>query len=675
MPNLRIRPAGFILVTLVTSLAGIALVTDLSRVDDWLLAALDRGVRPEWVATVEAVANFKTLPVLFGIWVFLFAIAVLRRRWLPALALMVVPLLAFIGRGVRDAVLVRGWRGAPGEVIADLDEAVAAPAGHLTGAILLYGFVILYATAIRQRWLRWSVRASCALLLAALGFIRMARGTQQPTEVLLAYLLGGLLLVALVAVYRRIDAAAGHLPFALSGVIPHDEREQHVHAATSIVLFDADTVAKVYNPGFVPRAAYWLAFQAPFAYEYNRDALEASVQRRNLARMLTEYWFGAPRVARALGVAQHHGRLALVSERVEGSKPRDPAAARRFLLDLKQRFDDAGLPTWQIDTRQPSALENALEREDGSHVVIDLESGMVFPLASWRSWGRALRRGHLPMFDSVYFDVTREYVECHADAMRARFGETWLAELRETIDAGERAALAWYAAEPRLWGKLIDVRGWKPRMQARLEDGREKAMAFAQDAIGTWEREGRLTRNEADELRDELQRPGVQSVAPHLGAHIVITVFLRFPFGSLARCLWTLWAMILATLRLIARRSSIATWRTEFGIHNPLIALLALIPSAGAFAYLASKPMIENRLLLRVTLDAVLLKIPVKLYERSRLRAVILMEREAGSRGEAPSPMTRSGRARAQGASHVADSQSAAEVQVSTATVRRETLT
>jgi hypothetical protein len=59
-------------------------------------------------------------------------------------------------------------------------------------------------------------------------------------------------------------------------------------------------------------------------------------------------------------------------------------------------------------------------------------------------------------------------------------------------------------------------------------------------------------------------------------------------------------------------------------MHHPLVILLSAIPGFGAFAYLAAKPVRSNRLLVRVTLDAVLYKVPWRLYQRSRMRRLIV---------------------------------------------------
>ncbi len=238
--------------------------------------------------------------------------------------------------------------------------------------------------------------------------------------------------------------------------IAHDEASPHAHALTSLILFrDDGTVAKIYDPGLIPRLLYRLAFQAPFPYAANPAALEAAVHRRNLAGMLTEYWYGERRVARAIGIEEIAGRRAIVSEFISGTAPRDVAAARAFLRDAAYRFDDVGLPSWQIDPRQPRAIGNIIERPDGGFTIIDLESGLVSPLASPRAWMRAIRRGSVPLFDEVYFDLTRQYVDREADRMRAAIGDAWLERLRGLLDAAETAEQIWHCGEPRIWRSLL----------------------------------------------------------------------------------------------------------------------------------------------------------------------------------------------------------------------------
>lgn len=427
------------------------------------------------------------------------------------------------------------------------------------------------------------------------------------------------------ALYHRVRVVVSRLAIIHAAYVPHDESKPHAHALTSTILFNGATVSKIYAPGLVPRAIYWLAFQAPFPYVRNQAALRAAVLRRNLAGLLTEYWYGSNRVATALGIDAINGRYAISSEFVPGGPPSNRAAARHFLFDLADRFDEAGLPTWQVDPRQPRALDNLIETPDGVYHIIDLESGLVSPLASPRAWWRAFRRAQVPLYDDVYFDLTRAYIDRHAADMRARMGDAWVGWLRTTLDRGEAEASAWHAGEPRIWSRL--ARGLQRpfrrhrRVPAESEQARaSRAQRWLAGSIATWETEGRLTPDEAVQVRAELDEPQVLAVLPHFGVHLAIGIVLRFPIGSIMRATYTLVNLLLATGRLLLRRIDRATWRQSFGIHSPLVILIAGMPGIGTFAYLASRPLRSNHLLLRVGLDAVLMKLPKRVYERTGLR-------------------------------------------------------
>ncbi|MEZ4570726.1 MAG: hypothetical protein R2849_10445 [Thermomicrobiales bacterium] len=93
-------------------------------------------------------------------------------------------------------------------------------------------------------------------MILVAGFDRIWEGAHWPTDVLAAYSLGGLLLIGIVAAYRRIDIAAGHLPFVKAAYVKHDENREHAHALTSTVFFNGNSVSKCLRTGL--RAASWL---------------------------------------------------------------------------------------------------------------------------------------------------------------------------------------------------------------------------------------------------------------------------------------------------------------------------------------------------------------------------------------------------------------------------------
>jgi membrane-associated phospholipid phosphatase len=611
----------------------LALLRAVQRIDPPLL---DTVLRPiDWAASSEGG---------IAIWVAMLAALLAARWWLPALALFVVPVGGLINEGF--GLLGNHVRPTAAEVERVIGEtnAPSFPSGHVAGAVMLYGLLFVVADRITYRPVRLAVKAATLTVIATIGFARLWYGAHWPSDVVAAYALGGMVLLPTLAVYRRLDASVGRLPFIRAAVPAHDEATPHAHALTSLVLFDEKTVDKIYAPGFLPRAIYWAAFQAEFPYLRNQAALRAAQHRRNLAALLTEYWYGSPRVARVTGIDRRADGYAVTSERVDGHAPSDRAAAKAWLRDLRGKFEAAGLPTWQIDPRQPRAVDNVLETADGRYMIVDLESGLVAPIASLRTWKRAVRRGLVPMYDDVFFDVTRAYIAREEVSIRAALGAERTDELIATLNAAEAAALEWHAGEPRIWSRILrsaqrgfGVRDWPAWVQAKLEGSQDKAQAWLAGAIDTWEAEGRATPAEAERMRAHMNGAEFQAMLPHLGAHIVISIILRFPFGSIARVAWSTGVLLAATGRLLARRIDRAAWKQTWSVHSPLVIALAAIPGFGTFAYLAAKPVRSNRLLFRAAADTALRKTPWRLYDRIPLQRLIA--RPAGA-ATAAAPVT-----------------------------------
>ena len=574
------------------------------------------------------------------LWAVLVSAFLLTKRWLAAAAMGAFPIAGGLNMLIREAI----GRGRPDRGRLDLDwmtaedilrvnaqnDWVSFPSGHVVGAVLLWGFLFFLAGAIPRRWPRVAIRFGAALVILGSGFARVWLGAHWLSDVLAAYALGGLALLAVVTMYRTLEPTMRGVPLVRAAPVPHDDSRPHAHALTSTILFRGDEVSKIYNPGFVPRFIYWLAFQARFAYAHNPIALEAALARRNLAGMLTEFWFGRSCVGEALRVEQIDGRWALTGRFTEGSEPADHERARQFLFDLADRFDAAGLPTWQIDPRQPRSLGNVLERADGSYTIIDLESGLVSPLASPRAWWRAIRRGMVPIYDDVYFDLTRKFVAASAERMVAEKGEAWLGRLRDQLTEAESLATQWHAAEPRLWSRAVllvfsgfGVRPLAHSIRAKVTEGENHAEEWIERSIETWRVEGRINEAEEEHLRTAFRAPDLQAVLPHFGVHLMIGVALRFPIGSIVRASYTASNLLLASARFGLRRTDYRSWRMATRIHSPLVILVAAMPGIGTFAYVVSGPMRSNRTLLRVIFDSLGEKVPFHLYRRLGLRRVI----------------------------------------------------
>lgn len=575
-----------------------------------------------------------------ALWVCLVVAFLVTRRWLEATAMAAFPLVGGLNSLIRELVgrpRPEPWRtGLPrlsGEEFAGIGVAndfVSFPSGHVVGAVLLWGFLFILAGNLRPTILRRAARTACVLVIVASGFSRVWLAAHWTGDVLAAYALGGLALLVIGVMYRDLAPTVRGVPLVRAGWVPHDDSTPHAHALTSTILFRGDEVTKVYNPGFVPRLVYWISFQARFAYAHNPVALEAAVLRRNLAGRLTEYWFGTNAVAEALRVDVVDGRWAITGRFTDGVEPRDHQEARRFLFELADRFDRSGLPTWQIDPRQPRSLGNLLELPDGSYRIIDLESGLVSPLASPRAWWRAFRRGLVPFYDDVYFDLTRAYVEQEAASMARQRGEAWVNDLRDLVGRAEERTRAWHDSEPRLWGKtahrvmtgfgVFGFRGW---IGAKKAVGHNRAQRWLYASIDQWEAEGRVTGPDAAKLRLAVDSPEVQTVIPHFGVHLLIGVALRFPIGSITRVSYTTGNLLIACLRLATRRISHDEWRLAVGTHSPLVILIAAMPGIGTLSYLAARPVRSNHLLVRLVFDSAGEKLPFHVYRRLGLKRLI----------------------------------------------------
>ncbi len=114
-------------------------------------------------------------------------------------------LLAVAARGMASLLKEIVERPRPSSILVDVSEQAngfSFPSGHVLGTVLLLGFVFYLAHEISNRYLRLAVQASCAGAIALMGLQRVYAGAHWPTDVLAGYLWGGVILFALVQVYR-----------------------------------------------------------------------------------------------------------------------------------------------------------------------------------------------------------------------------------------------------------------------------------------------------------------------------------------------------------------------------------------------------------------------------------------------------------------------------------------
>ncbi len=93
----------------------------------------------------------------------------------------------------------------------------------------------------------------------------------------------------------------------------------------------------------------------------------------------------------------------------------------------------------------------------------------------------------------------------------------------------------------------------------------------------------------------------------------------------MARFGWTLFFWVKAQLRRFGRGASRAVGLAT-NVHSPLVMVLAVVPLLGGIAYLAARPL-RRKLLIRLMLDQVAIKLPLKCYTRLRVDRLLAPSR------------------------------------------------
>ena len=78
------------------------------------------------------------------------------------------------------------------------------PSGHTYMSVIFFGILIYLATVlIPYRWVRRSVQAVLAAVILSMGASRVYLGAHWPTDVIAAYIIGGLFLLAFIHYFHR----------------------------------------------------------------------------------------------------------------------------------------------------------------------------------------------------------------------------------------------------------------------------------------------------------------------------------------------------------------------------------------------------------------------------------------------------------------------------------------
>lgn len=195
--------------TLIAAVSVFAILAFLARTvpyfsfDVTITHALQSYTAP-WFGTLmrftSTLGYFPEAPILTGLFVIL--LYIFGFQWESAMTLMSVVAIGALNAAVKFFV----HRPRPPSSLVEVYQVLNSysfPSGHVMYYVALYGFLLfLVFTLLKRSWIRMGLFILFSLPILLIGFSRIYLGEHWPSDVLGAYLLGGLGLIVMIAVYR-----------------------------------------------------------------------------------------------------------------------------------------------------------------------------------------------------------------------------------------------------------------------------------------------------------------------------------------------------------------------------------------------------------------------------------------------------------------------------------------
>lgn len=262
------------------------------------------------------------------------------------------------------------------------------------------------------------------------------------------------------------------------------------------------SVEKVFRPGLLTRTIYRAAFQSPFAYQDNADAIRASFYRRRVAAAIIQVFAPEARVAMPLYVRwdTQSQAMVLASEFIRGRgvtpAPVDSKVIRRAIVGLYSKSNMPTAPTaeidhlvglmtkleallvdsgmtgsgWQVCKRAMVSTANLLKTENG-YVVVDLESGIPSVLVpSYIAAGFKLRS--LPLFDDLDPARLTSWIETHRGELQAALSSAQFDQFSSDVERLIEYDANWKQAETAILRRPLRLlsRDFRERYKTRVLD-------------------------------------------------------------------------------------------------------------------------------------------------------------------------------------------------------------
>lgn len=324
---------------------------------------------------------------------------------------------------------------------------------------------------------------------------------------------------------------------------------------------------KVFDPNLGARVAYraYKLREHPFRAPYAPYVIKGAYELRRIGHRVGRAFNLGVEIVDAVELCQNE--LGFYSPFIGAVHYSSSNTEARESLDLLERhFSRIGLPTWSFGSylKEERRKTNALVDEKGMVYVVDYEVGWPY-----------FSRQDIIGFDDVETLKFQRFLTLGQEVLKDRLGDREFLELMRSWEKYQLWSSYWRGEEsaPIRKAQLVkEAFGWRSlneRIKLLLEDGK-------------------ITSGEAREMKVALyqNKDILERVTPHFLVHFGTFIFLRFPFGSIARPSYT------AIMRAVDEFRGLFPGRKQerVQIHDLKVILLSavppLIPPFNFFAYL-----------------------------------------------------------------------------------------
>jgi undecaprenyl-diphosphatase len=181
-----------------------ALLHERAFFDTWLLEQATSMNSPALEDVAVRVNELTDDKGAIAAWTITLAGTLALRWWMAALAVFAIPLGGIVNEGA-GVIAARDRPSADEFTRAIETTANSFPSGHVTGAVLLYGLLFVFAGRIENGLIRSATRAACIMIILLTGPSRLWFGAHWPSDILGAYALGGAMLTVIVYGFSRAE--------------------------------------------------------------------------------------------------------------------------------------------------------------------------------------------------------------------------------------------------------------------------------------------------------------------------------------------------------------------------------------------------------------------------------------------------------------------------------------